>query len=82
MKRSLLFSAFVFCLTFAVTGSAQVELAVNADASAAKAQKVQSYIVQLAGDPIVAYEGDIRGYKATAKRSIPTASTSRNMPGT
>ena len=32
---------------------------------AVKAAKTQTYIVQMLGDPVVAYEGDVKGYPAT-----------------
>ncbi len=40
---------------------------IQSDLSAAKTAKQETniYIVQMKGDPVVAYEGDIRGYKAT-----------------
>ncbi len=42
-------------------------LQIQSDLSAAKTAKQATniYIVQMKGDPVVAYEGDIRGYKAT-----------------
>ena len=42
-------------------------LQIQSDLSAAKTAKPETsiYIVQMKGDPVVAYEGDIRGYKAT-----------------
>ena len=59
MKRKLLFVGLFLALVFAFS------LVVSAQGKGANAQKVNSYIVLMDLDPVIAYEGDLRGYQAT-----------------
>lgn len=78
MRRSILTLLSVFALAIAVlapvgaAGAAEITtdtLTVpQAEVDAIKTAKVQTYIVQMLGAPVVAYEGDVKGIPATKPR--------------
>ena len=71
MKKLLIAAGMLLGLAITVTGTAAPQrlevpealTALNAPAPVNKSSK--TYIVQLSGEPIIAYEGGIKGYKAT-----------------
>jgi subtilisin family serine protease len=61
MNRKILTTLFILILTLSITVSALGE----APAAPAAQGSADSYIVLMANDPVIAYEGDIPGYQAT-----------------
>ncbi len=59
MKRKLLFVGLFLTLVFAFS------LIASAQGNGQKANEVDSYIVLMELDPVIAYEGDLKGYQAT-----------------
>ena len=69
VRKRLLISAFSMGLTGLVCAQAEISRidpnAVDIPAAASKVAPSSIYIVQMKGDPVVSYEGDVAGYKAT-----------------
>ena len=72
MKRWLITAGALMSLALAGTASAAPKVLEGPpgdlralDAPAPINKSTRTYIVQLSGEPILAYEGDIKGYKAT-----------------
>jgi subtilisin family serine protease len=61
MYRKVIYIALIFALALSVSASASAQ----GNASPLAKNNAKSYIVVMANDPIIAYEGDIRGYPAT-----------------
>ena len=61
MYRKVFYVMLILALALSVSASASAQ---NNDSPLAKGN-AKSYIVVMANDPIIAYEGDVRGYSAT-----------------